>query len=178
MNVPELVTERLILRAHVASDLEVCAATWADPMVMRHISGTPSTREQAWARLCRNLGHWHAMGFGLWAAFESGTGRYVGDLGIATFERDLDPQAFAALATHEAGWVLASWAHGHGFATEGMRAALTWHDATFPDVPTGCIIDPENSGSLRVAEKLGYREVHRSEYHGKPSVIFHRTERS
>ncbi len=174
MIIPELHTERLILRAHAATDLDALAAVWADPVVIRHVGGIPSTREQSWARLCRSLGHWHALGFGMFAAIERATNRYVGDLGIASFERDLEPTAFAALATHEAGWVLASWAHGKGYATEAMRAALAWHDAQFP-VPTGCLIDVENAGSVNVARKLGFREVMQSEYHGDPILIFART---
>jgi len=160
------------LRAHVASDFDALAAQWADPAVVLHIGGI-HTREQSWARLLRFTGHWHLLGYGTFAAVERATNRYVGSLGISSFERDLDPAAYAALATHEAGWVLASEAQGKGYAAEGMRAALAWHEAAFPGVATGCMVDVDNAGSIRIAEKLGYREVHRTHYR-TPIVIFRR----
>ena len=48
--VPVVETERLILRGHELSDVEDCAAMWADPTVVAYISGVPSTRDQPWAR--------------------------------------------------------------------------------------------------------------------------------
>jgi RimJ/RimL family protein N-acetyltransferase len=36
------------------------------------------------------------------------------------------------------------------------------------------MIAPENVASLRVAEKLGYREFARADYKGSPSVLFRR----
>jgi len=41
--IPIVETARLILRAHGAADYDACVAMWADPLVVRHISGVPST---------------------------------------------------------------------------------------------------------------------------------------
>ncbi len=35
-----------------------------------------------------------------------------------------------------------------------------------------CLIHPDNSASIRVALKCGYREMLRSTYKGQPTVIF------
>lgn len=40
-----LETERLILRPHRVEDFPDVAALWADPVVVRHISGVQSTPE-------------------------------------------------------------------------------------------------------------------------------------
>ena len=168
--IPTLDTPRLHLRAHTAADLPALAAIWADPVVVRYIGNTPSTLEQSWARLLRYAGHWALLGFGFWAIEERASGRFAGEIGLADFKRDITP----AIEDRETGWVLAPWAHGHGYATEALRAVLAWADATFPDAATACVIEPDNVASRRVAEKCGYREQHATTYHGDPIVIFRR----
>ena len=84
-------TERLTLRRPRLDDFEESLAMWADPAVVRHISGKPTTREEMWARLLRYVGHWELMGFGFWVVREKGTGRFVGEVGLADFRRDMDP---------------------------------------------------------------------------------------
>jgi RimJ/RimL family protein N-acetyltransferase len=39
---------------------------------------------------------------------------------------------------------------------------------------TVCIINPDNSASLRVAPKLGYREIARADYHATEVVVLER----
>ena len=70
--------------------------------------------------------------------------------------------------------MLASWAHGRGFATEALRAVLAWADAQLGGRSTACVIEPDNAASRRVAEKCGYREVGRTTYHDEPIVVFRR----
>ncbi|WP_395336532.1 GNAT family N-acetyltransferase [Novosphingobium sp. BL-8H] len=50
--------------------------------------------------------------------------------------------------------------HGRGYASEAGRAAQAWFDATQAKL-TACLIAPANIPSLRLAERLGYREVDR-----------------
>ena len=167
--VPVIETPRLTLRGHLASDLPDALAMWSDREVTRYIGGKPAGREEVWARLLRYIGHWALAGYGLWHIRERASGRFVGEAGIADFQRDL-PYAFHGAP--EAGWVLASWAHGQGYATEAMRAVLAWSDSAHPR--TVCIIDPGNTASQRVASKLGYREIVRADYHGGQVLVFER----
>ena len=122
---PSLETERLTLTAHTLADFEECAAMWADAAVTRFIGGRPASREDVWNRILRYRGLWSLLGFGYWAVNERETGRYVGDVGFADFHRDLTPSLNGA---PEVGWALATWAHGRGFATEAVRAAIAWGD--------------------------------------------------
>jgi RimJ/RimL family protein N-acetyltransferase len=41
-------------------------------------------------------------------------------------------------------------------------------------VPLECLISPDNTASLRVADKLGYREYARALYKGHVSVLLRR----
>jgi RimJ/RimL family protein N-acetyltransferase len=61
----------------------------------------------------------------------------------------------------ELGWALVPSAHGKGYATEALRAAIAWGDTHFESDRTVCIIDPGNDASARVADKLGLREYSR-----------------
>jgi len=169
--VPVVTTERLILRDHRVGDLDDVAATWGDPEVVRHVGGVPSTREDSWARMLRYRGHWELRGFGFWLVCERATGRYVGDVGIATFERTVEPP----IVEPEAGWVLARRAHGRGYATEAVQAALAWMDAHHPSVRIACMIDVGNTASLRVAEKCGFEFARDVVYKGAQGRVFMRT---
>ena len=46
VSLPELETERLVLRAYQSSDLDVLAQIWADPAVTRFIGNQPRPRAQ------------------------------------------------------------------------------------------------------------------------------------
>lgn len=164
-------TPRLSLRRHALADFADSAAMWADPIVTRHIGGRPFSPEECWSRLLRYVGHWHVLGYGYWVIREKATGRFVGEVGFADFQREIDPP----LGAPEAGWALAPWAHGKGLATEALAAALRWADAHFaPPAKTVCIIDPPNLASVRVAEKCGYQRVRETIYKGEPTLVFER----
>jgi len=148
---------------------------WANPETTRFIGGTPSSPEESWARLLRNVGHWQLTGYGFWVVRDKRSGRFVGEVGLKQFRRGLDP-AFEQLP--EIGWVLAPGNGGRGLATEAASAALAWGDAQFGWPLSLCIIDPGNAASVRVAEKCGYREQSRTAYRDKPVIIFGRTSKS
>ncbi len=74
----------------------------------------------------------------------------------------------------EGAWVLSSAVHGRGVATEAVRAALEWIDRHYGGNTTTCIIDPENAASIRLAEKVGYREYARSQYKDSKVIQFRR----
>jgi RimJ/RimL family protein N-acetyltransferase len=169
--IPRLETERLILRGHRVEDFRDCSAMWGDTEVTRFIGGRAFPKDEVWTKLLRYVGHWSVLGFGFWVLEEKQTGRFVGEVGFADFKRDLQP---SIEGTPEAGWVLAPWAQGRGLATESLRAALSWGASHLPSPRTVCLISPENTASIRVAEKCGYREFQRTTYKNQPTVLFER----
>ncbi len=142
---------------------------WSDPDVTRYIGGKPLTEEESWTKFLRYVGHWSLLGFGYWAVEEKATGKFVGEIGFADYKRDLQP---SLEGIPEIGWVLASQAHGKGYATEAVRGVTAWGDAHFGLARTACIIAPDNAASIRVAVKCGYREWQRTTYHGHPTLMF------
>jgi RimJ/RimL family protein N-acetyltransferase len=170
-SIPSLETERLVLRGHRREDLAECSAMWGDAAVTRFIGGRPFPRDEVWTKLLRYVGHWAVMGYGFWVLEEKGTGRFAGEVGFADFHRDIEP---SVEGSPEIGWVLPPWAQGRGLATEAVRGALEWGSTHLPSQRTVCLIGPENAASIRVAEKSGYREFHRTTYKGTPTLLFER----
>ncbi|MCI0570643.1 MAG: GNAT family N-acetyltransferase [Myxococcaceae bacterium] len=168
---PVLETERLTLRGHTLEDFRDSLAMWSDPQVTRYIGGTPATEEDVWNRLLRYVGHWSLMGFGFWVIREKASGRFVGEVGLADFKRGIQPSIDGV---PEAGWALAPWAQGKGYATEAVGAALAWGEPRFGSTRTVCLISPENVASLRVAAKCGFVEWARTTYKGEPTLILER----
>lgn len=136
----------------------------------RFTGGRPFTREESWARMLRYAGHWAWFGFGFWAVEDREDGRYVGELGFAHFERAIEPP----ITVPEAGWSFVVAAHGRGFASEGVRAALAWGDAHLGAAKTVCLIDPGNVASIRVARRCGFVETPTARYKGAITLTFER----
>jgi RimJ/RimL family protein N-acetyltransferase len=172
---PTVETDRLLLRAHRREDFPALVAMWADPIVVRHVMGRPSTEEETWARLLRYAGLWPLLGYGYWAVEERSSGAFVGDVGFADVRRETTPSLGGA---PEAGWVLAPWAHGKGFATEAVREIHAWSDAHLDRAAhCVCMIAPENTASIGVAVKCGYVGDGRGRYKGSEELLFRRAAR-
>lgn len=167
----DLETERTIMRPHIVSDFDDCAAMWADPAVTLHISGRSSTRQESWARHLRNIGHWSALGFGYWVVREKSTDLFLGEVGFGDFQRAIEPPLGAI---PEMGWVLCTAAHGRGLASEVATAACAWGDTHFSADKTVCIIAPEHTSSINVAQKQGFERKHMASYMGEQALIMER----
>jgi RimJ/RimL family protein N-acetyltransferase len=111
------------------------------------------------------------MDFGYWCIVEKMSGNYVGEAGFADFQRAIDPPFGAA---PEIGWSFVSAAHGRGYATEVVQALTAWSDAYLPAPRTVCMINPENTASIKVAGRCGYTEFENTTYHGVTTLLFER----
>lgn len=169
--IPTIETARLRLRAHSLRDFDACHAMWSDENVIRFISGKPSTEEESWSRLLRTAGHWQMLGFGFWLIEDRQSGAFLGETGFLDYRRGIEPSLHG---TMETGWVLHQAAQGKGYATEAVTAVLDWGHKTFGKMRSTCIIDPDNSASLRVAEKSGYREFAQTSYKDTPVILLER----
>lgn len=168
---PTLETPRLRLRSPRLEDFPDHLEMWSSPEVARHISGKPSTREEAWARLLRQVGHWSLLGFGNWIVERRDGGAFVGEVGLFELKRDIEP---GFDGRPEVGWVLTPAAHGRGYATEAVRAALAWADAELDARGTVCIISHTNAASIAVAGKCGFRDAGTAIYKNDSVRLFER----
>jgi len=145
----ELRTERLVLRPWRDEDLEPFAALNADPRVMEFF---PSryTREESEQGMARIREHFAAHGFGLWAVGVRRGAPFIGMIGLAVpgFEASFTPCV-------EVGWRLLVEHWGHGYASEGARAALGFgfRQLGLPEIVS--FTTAGNLRSRRVMERLG-----------------------
>lgn len=165
-------TERLILRQNTLEDFEPIRDMYVDPEVIRHLGvSKPSTAQDSWFRLLRLIGNWTAFGYGFFSVVERSSGKFAGLVGFAHFHRELgeDFDRFP-----EAGWSLASWAHGRGIATEAATAAHGWFEEQHGRRRTVCIIDHDNDRSINVAKRLGYSLIGPRAYRDESILVFAR----
>lgn len=171
MTGPVLETDRLRLRPHCLDDFANVAALWADPEVVKYISGVPSSSEESWSRLLRYIGHWQALDFGFWVVCDRADGSFLGEVGFANFQRQISPPLPEA---PEAGWVLARQAHGRGIATEAVARIHRWADEDRQWSQTVAIFSPEHAASQHVAAKQGYEAQGTARYKGHPLFTMQR----
>lgn len=143
----ELRTERLLLRPPVESDFDAWADLLGDEEVTRYIGG-PQPRSVAWRTMAMHAGSWLLRGCGLLSVIDRNTGHWIGRVGPWFPEGWPEP---------EIGWSFIRSAWGQGFATEAASAVISW---TFDNLGWDRVvhyIEPENTSSIAVAERIGSR---------------------
>jgi RimJ/RimL family protein N-acetyltransferase len=145
-----LETERLVLRQWSLADFDDFAAMSADPQVMQFLAvdGKPDSRFGSWRSLCGMVGHWQLRGFGMFAVIERATGAFVGRAGPWQPEEWPD---------FEIGWALRSEYWGRGYATEAAKRCIAYAFTELERSHISSFIAPENTRSIRVAERAGER---------------------
>jgi len=149
--IPELRTQRLLLRAFRPDDLPAFAAMNTDPRVMEYFQA-PLSRADSDAFAARIDAAFIADGFGLWAVEVIGGAPFIGFTGLArpSFDAPFNPCV-------EAGWRLAAEHWGRGYATEAARAALRFGFERLGLAEIVAYTVPANQRSWRVMERLGMR---------------------
>jgi RimJ/RimL family protein N-acetyltransferase len=146
-----IATERLSIRPWEAMDRAAFERMVADPDMMRHLTHgrawRPDEVDEFMARQARHLaGHGCCMG----ALVARDTGEVVGVAGI---------QPLDAPGEYEFGWWVWKDHWGRGYATEAARALAAHARGTMRLPHIHAVIDPHNTASIRVAERVGMRFV-------------------
>lgn len=141
-----------MLRLPQASDFEGYCELYGDEEAARHIGGA-LTRAAAWRKFLQMPGAWAIQGYAMFSVVDKATGEWLGQLG------PWQPQGWPGT---EVGWSFRRAAWGRGYATEAAEVAIDWAFETLGwDEVIHCI-DPENTASSRVAERLGSRKLRTS----------------
>jgi RimJ/RimL family protein N-acetyltransferase len=150
-----LETERLILRRFTTEDEDLLFELDNDPDVMLYINGgAPVPRDEIVDEtLPAFLGYYDRFdGYGFWAAIEKDSGRFLGWFHFR-------PGEGAGPLEPELGYRLHRFAWNKGYGSEGARALI---DRGFSELGVERVYAETmvvNTGSRRVMEKAGMREV-------------------
>lgn len=146
----ELVTERLKLRWMTAADTQAHYAVRSDPEVARYLSRGPWTELAQAAESIESTLANYASGDGLRLAITlRDSGQLIGDACLFHFVDDS--------RRCEVGYVLGRPCWGQGYALEALEALLGYGFDTLDLNRVEADIDPGNTASGRVLEKLGFR---------------------
>ena len=163
MSEVQLETDRLIMRMWRTDDFEPYLELCSDLEVMRFLGGKPLDRYECWKHMGFLVGHWQLLGFGHWAVEEKATGSFVGRVGF------LHPEGWPGF---ELGWTLSRKFWGRGYASEAARRALQYGFDELDKDHVISLIDPLNTNSIKVAERLGEKVEGKTELLGHDVLIY------
>ncbi|MEP1354653.1 MAG: GNAT family N-acetyltransferase [Tateyamaria sp.] len=143
IDIPNINTDRLTLRAPRAEDVPAFAAFYASDAA-RFVGG-PMTEAETWRYLCQVIGHWGMRGYGRWIVTLRDDDAPIGLVGL---HNPLDwPEA-------EVGWYIWS-GTGKGYAVEAGKAARAHAYDTLGWTTVVSMIAHGNDASVGVATSMG-----------------------
>ena len=146
---PTLTTERLVLRAHDATDVGPLFALFTDPATMRYWGAPPwSERAQATAMIERAAAAFAAREAIRFALASRAGGAMVGTCTLFA----IDAQNRRA----EMGYILAPAAWGQGLMHEALTALLDYAFGPLGLHRVEADVDPRNLPSVKTLERLGF----------------------
>jgi len=143
-----LTTSRLILTSWLPGDVDSLQEVHSDPETMRFVrNGRPESRDDVRGLVDEYIAEDAARGWTTWRLADP-DGHLVGRAGFGgTHER------------RELKFTIRRDRWGSGLATEIAEALVGWHMAYTVDVPLHAVVEVGNNASVRVLEKVGFREV-------------------
>jgi RimJ/RimL family protein N-acetyltransferase/catechol 2,3-dioxygenase-like lactoylglutathione lyase family enzyme len=162
VTLPVLRTPRLTVRELERSDTDAILRVFADPAQSRYFATDFSDPAQCRAMIERRLAYRGPANLGHWVIEHEGT-----VIGLA----HLRPSAAMPPGTAEIGYFLDSAYSGQGLATEAATALLGHGFATVGLPAIWALIHPSNMASLKLAQRLGFRDVGVEEHYGAPHRV-------
>jgi len=145
---PELDTERLLLRPRRLDDLDAIMRLNSDPQVMRHIASVDDLamgRDAVAARSFDNVDR----GLGYWSIFpKAEPAEFLGYVGLIP-DGDAVNDVQISYRLNVPHW-------GKGYASESAARLLDYAFTTLGLPRIGITTHPENTASMRLAERLGF----------------------
>ena len=138
-------TARLTLRPPAMEDFPRWAEMMADPVASKFLGGVQPA-STAWRGFMSMAGAWSLTGVSMFSLIERDTGRWLGRSGPWT------PHGWPGT---EVGWGLHPDAQGKGYGVEAATATLDYAFDVLGWTDVIHCIDPDNTPSQRLAERLG-----------------------
>ncbi len=157
-----LQTQRLIVKAIEACDLEHLINLRSDPLVMKYVgNGVPQSIDEVEHFLKAAIDYQDRYGFSFFCVFEKDSGAFIGQaglfhLGFSRQEEDIE----IAYRLHQKFW-------GQGYATELASALIAWGFEHLRVNKLVAFVHLENLASRRVLEKAGMVYIGQMKYQNK-----------
>jgi len=151
MPLPELCTDRLVLRPFTTEDVDLLHAMWTDPEVRRYLwDDIVISRDRALQVVQSHLASVATAGIGYWIVQTAAGNEAIGFCGFRFIDSGPEVELMYGLLPRH--W-------GCGLATEASRAALDylWRNTSF--TRAWARTDPPNAKSVEVMRRLGMRHV-------------------
>ena len=164
-----LETDRLILRHLLPDDLDRLFTLYSDPEMRRYFPEGTLTYEETKEELEWFLnGHPKHPELGLWATIHKESNQFIGRCGLL-------PWTIEGQYEVEVAYMIAKEYWRQGLGTEAARAILQYGFEHLGLSRLICMIDPSNTASRGVAEKIGMtleKEIDGFEGDNKPFLIY------
>jgi len=148
-HLPQLATQRLRLRQLDSGDIPALFRVFSDPRVTRYWSAPPFSDLQAAQQYLGDIDEHRRTGTLLqWGIAELGTDRVIGTATLFRWDK--------VHRRAEIGFAIAADDWGRGYATEAIGRLIKYGFVELELNRFEADVDPRNSASLRVLEKLGF----------------------
>lgn len=162
-----LQTERLLLRPHRPEDAPFMVTLNADPAVTRYTGDAPFSGPAAAMPVIAALrAEWDAHRTGRLVVVERSTGAPVGFCGLK-----MEPEGGCA----DLGYRFLQSRWGRGYATEAGGACVRYGFEVLGLARLVARVIPENTGSVRVLQKLGFQRVGPTRCAGEAADLYQRS---
>jgi RimJ/RimL family protein N-acetyltransferase len=160
-----LETSRLTLRYITSRDADALMPILGDAEVMQFSIIGVHSKKQIKQFIEQRLISYMEYGFGLYAVVHKQNQELIGYCGF--FIQSIEQQKEV-----EVGYRLARKYWGQGLATESAKAVVEYGQQRFNFQSFVCLIETENSRSIRVANKLGMTLEKKIIYHGLDVAMY------
>ncbi len=140
-------TERLMIRLVQPEDLDPLMKLWTDPDVTQFVGG-PREEEDLKKNFMEDIENPERYTYDLWPVIEKESSKLVGHCGI--LDKEIEEKT-----EYELNYFFSKDVWGKGYATEVSQALKKYAKKELKLNRLVAIIDPENSSSQHVAEKVG-----------------------
>ncbi len=159
---PVIETERLRLRAPRIEDFDAYAEIATGERGIHILED--QTREAAWLDFTQMVATWMLRGHGLWTVETRADTALAGFVLLGFEPGDHEP---------ELGYMFLQAAEGKGYAFEAAEAARRYGTETLALPSLVSTIDPENTRSIRLAERLGgHRDPQAEAAHANKIIVY------
>lgn len=157
-------TPRLILREFILSDAEKMYDLNKDPEVLQYTGDLPFNSIQEARNFLEHYSDYERNGFGRWAVVRKDDSEFIGWCGLKLNEENLIDLGFRFFQKF---W-------NRGYATESAKACLEYGFSVLHLNEVVGRAMKENTGSIRVLEKLGMEFWKEQEVEGLHNAVYYR----